>query len=112
MIFHSDANKTHFHKKGCALGLIFKVRVFGTRKWPIAKHQMLPFEEVLEFPWVVGAICVLCNELLFDMAVNWIPDLVLVLKISGTLLALFDLRLARVFFGAKNVLFWKINIKS
>ena len=35
MIFHSNANKTHFHKKGCALGLILKVRVFGTRKWPI-----------------------------------------------------------------------------
>ena len=34
MIFHSHANKTHFHKKGCALGLILKVRVFGTRKWP------------------------------------------------------------------------------
>ena len=32
MIFHSHANKTHFHKKGCALGLILKVRVFGTRK--------------------------------------------------------------------------------
>ena len=35
MIFHSHANKTHFHKKGCTLGLILKVRVFGTRKWPI-----------------------------------------------------------------------------
>ena len=35
MIFHSHANKTQFHKKGCALGLILKVRVFGTRKWPI-----------------------------------------------------------------------------
>ena len=35
MIFHSHANKTHFHKKGCALGLILKERVFGTRKWPI-----------------------------------------------------------------------------
>ena len=34
-IFHSNANKTHFHKKGCALSLILKVRVFGTRKWPI-----------------------------------------------------------------------------
>ena len=34
MIFHSRANKTHFHKKGCALGLILKVRVFGIRKWP------------------------------------------------------------------------------
>ena len=35
MIFHSHANKTHLHKKGCALGLILKVRVFGTQKWPI-----------------------------------------------------------------------------
>ena len=35
MIFYSHANKTHFHKKGCALGLILKVRVFGDRKWPI-----------------------------------------------------------------------------
>ena len=35
MIFHSHANKTHFNQKGCALGLILKVRVFETRKWPI-----------------------------------------------------------------------------
>ena len=35
IIFHSHANKTHFHKKGCARSLILKVRVFGTRKWPI-----------------------------------------------------------------------------
>ena len=35
MIFNSHANKTHFHKKGCALALILKVRVFGTQKWPI-----------------------------------------------------------------------------
>jgi len=35
MIFHSYANKTHFHKKGCPLGLILKVRVFGTRMWLI-----------------------------------------------------------------------------
>ena len=27
--------KTHFHNNGCALGLILKVRVFGTRTWPI-----------------------------------------------------------------------------
>ena len=32
MIFHSYANKTHFHKKGRALGFILKVRVleFGS----------------------------------------------------------------------------------
>jgi len=35
IILHSHENKTHFHKKGCALSLILKVRVFGTRKWPI-----------------------------------------------------------------------------
>ena len=35
MIFHSHANKTHCHKKGCALGLVSKVGVFGTWKWPI-----------------------------------------------------------------------------
>jgi len=35
MVFHSHANKTHFHNKGCALGLFFKVRAFGSRKWPI-----------------------------------------------------------------------------
>ena len=35
MILYSYANKTRFHKNGCALGLILKVRAFGTRKWPI-----------------------------------------------------------------------------
>ena len=33
MISYSHANKTHFDKKGFAL--VLKVRVFGTRKWPI-----------------------------------------------------------------------------
>ena len=28
-------NKTRFHKKGFTLNLVLKVRVFGTRKWPI-----------------------------------------------------------------------------
>ena len=35
IIFHFQANKTHFQKKGCAPSLILKVRIFGTRKWPI-----------------------------------------------------------------------------
>ena len=34
IIFHFHANKTHFHKKGCAPSLILKVRGFETRKWP------------------------------------------------------------------------------
>ena len=32
MIFYSHTNKTHFHKKGFALSLVLKVRIFGTRK--------------------------------------------------------------------------------
>ena len=28
-IFHSHANKTHYHKNGLTLGLVVKVRVFG-----------------------------------------------------------------------------------
>ena len=40
MIFHPHANKTQFHKKGCAFGLILKVRVFGTRKWPVVFENL------------------------------------------------------------------------
>ena len=41
IIFHSHANKTHFHKKGCALGLILKVKVLGTQKWPIEQTEKM-----------------------------------------------------------------------
>ena len=41
LIFHSHANKTHFHKKCCVPSLILKVRVFGTRKWPIILRNIL-----------------------------------------------------------------------
>ena len=41
MIFHFHANTINFHMKGSALGLILKVRVFGTRKSPIAKFATL-----------------------------------------------------------------------
>ena len=37
IIFQSHANKTNFHKKGCAPSLILKRGVFGTRKRPILK---------------------------------------------------------------------------
>ena len=39
MMFHSQANTTHFHKKDYALGLILKVRIFETRKWPILLYK-------------------------------------------------------------------------
>ena len=32
--FYYHANKTNFHKKGFSLGLVLRVRDFGTRKWP------------------------------------------------------------------------------
>ena len=35
MILNCHGNKTHFHNKGFALSLVLKVRLFGTRKWPI-----------------------------------------------------------------------------
>ena len=41
IIFHSHASKTHFHEKGCAPSFILKVRVFGTRKWPIELASQL-----------------------------------------------------------------------
>ena len=40
IIFDSHANKTHFHKKGCAPSLILKVRGSGTRKWPISSKNI------------------------------------------------------------------------
>ena len=39
MIFYSHANKTHFHIKGFALSLVWKVRVFKTRKWSIDRRR-------------------------------------------------------------------------
>ena len=38
IIFYSHVNEAHYHKKGFALTLVFKVRVFGTRKWFIDRH--------------------------------------------------------------------------
>lgn len=35
MIFYYHSNKSYFHKKGFAIGLVLSVKVFGTRKWPI-----------------------------------------------------------------------------
>ena len=36
MIFYSHANKTHFHKKGFTLSLVWKVRIFGTWKFYVS----------------------------------------------------------------------------
>ena len=67
MIFHSHANKTHFHKRGCALGLISKVKGFGTRKWPIKDHFLVDgFAEILYYFFSFqGAILLLGGGTLF-----------------------------------------------
>ena len=62
-IFHSHAKKSHFHKKGCGLGLILKVRVFGTRKWsiePTTSCSSAPFKrvEVLCHPWQMSEVAI------------------------------------------------------
>ena len=41
IIFHSHANKSHFHKKGCARGLTLKMKVLGTQKWPIEQTEKM-----------------------------------------------------------------------
>ena len=50
MSFDYDANKTHFHNKGFALSLVLKVKLFGTRKWPI---QTISYGSEQHFPVVL-----------------------------------------------------------
>ena len=40
MIFHSHAHKTHFHKKGCALGLNLKERVLELGSGLLSQGQV------------------------------------------------------------------------
>ena len=54
IIFHSYAVKTYFHKKGCASSLVLKVRVFGTRRWPIANRRR--FSRVYRRPLALGYV--------------------------------------------------------
>jgi len=35
IIFCSNANETHYHKKSFAFSLVLKVRIFETRKWTV-----------------------------------------------------------------------------
>ena len=47
--------KIIFTKKGCALGLILKVRVFWTRKWPIDMAEMA-YNSFYTTTWEISAI--------------------------------------------------------
>ena len=68
MTFHSHANKTHFHKKGGTLGLLLKVRVLGTQKWPIEKLFII---RLIWFEGEVNAIC-LKNKLCVNKIIDFI----------------------------------------
>ena len=61
IIFHSHANKTHFHKKGCALGLILKVKVLGTQKWPIEQTEKMLQNAEANIQSLVGSDLVTIN---------------------------------------------------
>ena len=52
IIFHYHANKTHFHKKGCALSFILKVRVFGTQKGSFINLKPCRFYVLSRLPGV------------------------------------------------------------
>ena len=64
----AQANESHFHKKGCALGLILRVRVFGTRKRPIKKSFL--FNEISDFTTncFFNLVCNLPRQLTVHMA--------------------------------------------
>ena len=47
MSFNYDANKAYFHNKGFALSLVLKVKLFGTRKWPIVVGSLSCSERFL-----------------------------------------------------------------
>ena len=52
-LFYTHANKTHFHKKGFALSLVLKVRVFGVRKQARSQGLSSPTRNRRE-PWERG----------------------------------------------------------
>ena len=60
IIFHSHANKTRFHKKGCVPSPILKVRVFGTWKWPTGGIYSLITELLLPLLVTLGIYLFVC----------------------------------------------------
>ena len=63
MTIHSYTSKTHFHKKGCALGLMLKVIGFGSWKWPFAYMfvKMLSKLCILTYDEISGDSSIRCD---------------------------------------------------
>ena len=68
MIFHSHANKTHFHKKGCALGLILKVRVLELGSGLLLRDKTSPIETGILYIWL-GEVEISSVEACYRIAV-------------------------------------------
>ena len=51
LFFYCHANKTHLHNNVFAISLVWKVRVFGTRKWPVAwfMYSQPGYEELFKY---------------------------------------------------------------
>ena len=64
MVFYSNVDKPHFHKKGFALSLVLKVRVFLelARKWPIYTRHFRAINDSVFYAFFLAAECL---EVLF-----------------------------------------------
>ena len=51
LFFYCHVNKTHLHNNVFAISLVWKVRVFGTRKWPVAwfMYSQPGYEELFKY---------------------------------------------------------------
>ena len=68
MIFHSHANKTHFHKKGYALGLILKVKVLELGSGLLLRDKTSPIETGILYIWL-GEVEISSVEACYRIAV-------------------------------------------
>ena len=68
MIFHSHANKTHFHKKGCALDLILKVRVLELESGLLLRDKTSPIKTWILNIWL-GEVEISSVEACYGIAV-------------------------------------------
>ena len=52
MIFYSHANRTH--KKGFTLSFVLKVKVFGTRNWPITSIAEFMLRRIIHLRQIIS----------------------------------------------------------
>ena len=108
IIFYYQANKTHFHKKCYALGLVSRACVFGTRKWLIADVQYhVPIYLQHYFPSTI-------QNTVPSATFPSIPSLLLLfsgIRSSGSIIAGLEL-VSLVFFLWFSLYFWMNQTSS